>query len=188
MVPCPYYLTSVYYPISKLFITWKLLKIPNSGKFSYFHGWLFPTWKLSDCQDVHVEIVTFPWPSISNMEIWKCPMLGNFHISMAPSSAGSAAAGSAGSSWRPIGIVPCRNRGLKSIDIFIYKEWHFSIDMKTKIVQHVPRTNISIWHKTCHMRHVTCDMSHVTCDIITNTHFWAKTSKQKLFSMSQEST
>ena len=29
----------------------------------------------------------------------------------------------------------------KIIDIFIYKEeWHLSIDMKTKVVQHVPRT------------------------------------------------
>ena len=69
----------------------------------------------------------------------------------------------------------------KPIDVYIHKQRHLSIDMKTKIVQHVPRINISIWHKTC-------DMRHVTCDIIINTHFWAKTSKQKLFSMSQEST
>ena len=27
----------------------------------------------------------------------------------------------------------------KSIDIFIYKEWHLSLDMKTKVVQHVER-------------------------------------------------
>ena len=25
----------------------------------------------------------------------------------------------------------------KNIDIFIYKEWHLSIDIKTKVVQHV---------------------------------------------------
>ena len=49
-----------------------------------------------------------------------------------------------------------------SIDVFIHKQRHLSIDMKTKIVQHVPRINISIWHKTCDMRHVTCNMWHVT--------------------------
>ena len=76
----------------------------------------------------------------------------------------------------------------KSIDVFIHKQRHLSIDMKTKIVQHVPRINISIWHKTCDMWHAACDMQHVTCDIITNTHFWAYTWKQKLFSMSQGST
>ena len=67
-----------------------------------------------------------------------------------------------------------------------YKYSLLSIDMKTKVVQHVPRINISIWHMTCDMRNVTCDMQNVTCDIITNTHFWAYTWKQKLFSMSQE--
>ena len=76
----------------------------------------------------------------------------------------------------------------KTNDLFIHKQQHLSIDMKTKKFQHGPRINISIWHKTCDMWHVTCDMQHVTCDIITNTHFWAKTSKQKLFSMTQEST
>ena len=44
---------------------------------------------------------------------------------------------------RPIGIVPCRNRGLKSIAIFTHKQSLWSIDMKTKVVQHVPRINIS---------------------------------------------
>ena len=48
----------------------------------------------------------------------------------------------------------------KLIDIFTHKQRHFSIDMKTKIVQHVPRINISIWHKTCHMSHATCHMWH----------------------------
>ena len=46
--------------------------------------------------------------------------------------------------------------------------------MQTKVVQHVPRINISIWH--------------MTCDIIKNTHFWAYPWKQKFFSMSQGST
>ena len=32
----------------------------------------------------------------------------------------------------------------KHIDIYTHKERHLSIDMKTKIVQHVPRINISI--------------------------------------------
>ena len=62
-----------------------------------------------------------------------------------------------------------------------YKYSLLSLHMKTKVVQHVPRINISIWH-------VTCDMRNVTCDIITNTQFWAYTWKQKLFSMSQGST
>ena len=31
----------------------------------------------------------------------------------------------------------------KSIDIFNYKQWLLSIDMKTKVVQHVPRINLS---------------------------------------------
>ena len=30
--------------------------------------------------------------------------------------------------------------------------------MKTKVVQHVPRINISILHMTCDMRNVTCDI------------------------------
>ena len=51
-------------------------------------------------------------------------------------------------------------RQKKIIDIFTHKQQHLSIDMKTKIVQHVPRINISIWHKTCDMRHVTCHMWH----------------------------
>ena len=46
-----------------------------------------------------------------------------------------------------------------------YKYSFLSIDMKTKVVQHVPRINISIWH-------MTCDMWHATCDIITNTHIF----------------
>ena len=32
----------------------------------------------------------------------------------------------------------------KNIDIFIYKERHLSIDMKIKVVQHVPKINMSI--------------------------------------------
>ena len=39
----------------------------------------------------------------------------------------------------------------KIIDIYTHKERHLSIDMKTKIVQHVPRINISIWHMACDM-------------------------------------
>ena len=48
----------------------------------------------------------------------------------------------------------------KSIAIFGYKQRLLSLDMKTKIVQHVPTINISIWHMTCDMRHATCDMLH----------------------------
>ena len=48
----------------------------------------------------------------------------------------------------------------KSIAIFAYKQWILSIEMKTKIVQHVPTINISIWHMTCDMWHATCDMLH----------------------------
>ena len=46
--------------------------------------------------------------------------------------------------------------------------WHnykcslLSIDMKTKVVQHVPRIDISIWYMTCDMRNVTCDMRNMT--------------------------
>ena len=50
----------------------------------------------------------------------------------------------------------------KSIAIFSNKQWVLSIEMKTKIVQHVPTINISIWHMTCAQSHVTCDMRHVT--------------------------
>ena len=49
---------------------------------------------------------------------------------------------------------------LKSIAIFSNKQWVWSIEMKTKVVQHVPMINISIWHMTCTMWHVTCDMWH----------------------------
>ena len=35
----------------------------------------------------------------------------------------------------------------KSIAIFGYKQWLLSLDMKTKVVQHVPRINISTWNK-----------------------------------------
>ena len=37
----------------------------------------------------------------------------------------------------------------KNIDIFIYKDWNISIDMKKKVVQHVPRIkldNVTTWH------------------------------------------
>ena len=47
-----------------------------------------------------------------------------------------------------------------------YKYSVLTIDMKTKFIQHVPRINISIWHKTCNMWY---------CDIITNTHLNMKT-------------
>ena len=33
----------------------------------------------------------------------------------------------------------------KSIDIFIYKEWHLNLDMKTKVVQHVLRMIFNIF-------------------------------------------
>ena len=33
---------------------------------------------------------------------------------------------------------------VKNIDIFTYKQSLWSIDMKTKVVKHVPRINISI--------------------------------------------
>ena len=50
----------------------------------------------------------------------------------------------------------------KLIDIFNYKQWLLSIYMKTKVVQHVPRINISIWHLTLdnniHMSLLSIDM------------------------------
>ena len=51
-----------------------------------------------------------------------------------------------------------------------YKSSLLSKDIKTKVVQHVPRINISILHMTCAMWYVTFEMRNVTCDIITNTH------------------
>ena len=45
-------------------------------------------------------------------------------------------------------------------DILLYSL--LSIDMKTKVVQHVPRINIIIWHNTFDMWQATCDMRHVT--------------------------
>ena len=84
-------------------------------------------------------------------------------------------------SWEPAlwlansqGRVRMRRMSQKSIDIFNSKQRLLSLDIKTKIVQRVPTINISIWH-------VTCDMLHATCYIITNSHFWAYTWKQKLF-------
>ena len=53
VVPCPFYFTSGYYPISKL----EMIKFPN--------------WKWSNFYHIH------------NMEITKFPIQGNFHISMA---------------------------------------------------------------------------------------------------------
>ena len=46
-------------------------------------------------------------------------------------------------------------RSKKTIAIFGYKQWLMSMDMKTKLVQHVMRINISIshWHLTCDMWH-----------------------------------
>ena len=44
----------------------------------------------------------------------------------------------------------------KSIDVYIHKQRYLIIDMKTKIVQHVPTINLSIWHVTCDMRYLTC--------------------------------
>ena len=55
-------------------------------------------------------------------------------------------------------VVCCLN--FFEIVIYTHKQQHLSIDMKTKIVQHVPTINISIWHKTCDMWHATCDMWH----------------------------
>ena len=46
-----------------------------------------------------------------------------------------------------------------------YKYSLLSIDMKTKVVQHVQRINISISHITCDMWKAKCDMWHVICDI-----------------------
>ena len=54
------------------------------------------------------------------------------------------------------------------ITIAIYKQWLLTIDMKTKVVQNVPRINICIWHMTCDMRNVTCDMQNVTCNMWRN--------------------
>ena len=45
-----------------------------------------------------------------------------------------------------------------TFDICIYSL--LSLHMKTKVAQHVPRINISIWHMTCDMWHATCDMLH----------------------------
>ena len=61
----------------------------------------------------------------------------------------------------------------KTITIFGYKQRLLSINMKTKVVQHVPRIKISIWP-------LTFDIWHVI-DSMTNNHFWAYTWKQKLF-------
>ena len=102
---------------------------PQTGNDKIFI--IFITWKLPNFQ--FREIFIFPWLGISNMEIIQFPRCayGNCYISMAlyfkhgnyqiskawkfsyihgvdPASAATASA-----SWRPIGIVPCRNRGLK---------------------------------------------------------------------------
>ena len=74
-----------------------------------------------------------------------------------------------------------------------YKNSLLSLHMKTKYVQHAPENQhkhltYDMWHVQCDMWHMTCEMWHETCDIITNTHFWVYTWKQKLFSMSQGST
>ena len=58
----------------------------------------------------------------------------------------------------------------KSIAILTYKQWLLSMDRKTKVVQHVPSINISIWHMT-----VKCDMWQHYSD----SHFWAYTFCQK---------
>ena len=42
--------------------------------------------------------------------------------------------------------------------LFGYKQRLLSIDMKTKVVQHVPRIKISIWPLTCDMWYVKYDM------------------------------
>ena len=47
-----------------------------------------------------------------------------------------------------------------------YKYSLLSINMKTKVVHHVPRINISIWHMTFDMRNVTCDIWHAKCDML----------------------
>ena len=70
-----------------------------------------------------------------------------------------------------------RRRSKNSIAIFSYKQQLLSIDMKTKVVQHVPRIKISIWPLVCDMWNMTCDR----LDSMTNNHFWAYTWKQKLF-------
>ena len=61
--------------------------------------------------------------------------------------------------------VTCDMRNVTCDTWHNYKYSLLTIPMKTKVVQHVPRINISIWHMTCDMRNVTCDMWHVTCDM-----------------------
>ena len=67
----------------------------------------------------------------------------------------------------------------KNIAIFTYNHWVFSLDMKTKLVEHVPGINIM---------HSTYDSMTSIHDSMTNNHLWGYTWKQKLFSMSQGST
>ena len=59
----------------------------------------------------------------------------------------------------------------KNIDIFIYKEWHLSIDIKTKVVQHAE----SEWMRVRHWE------SEIVWEW--ESDFWAW--KQKLFSMTR---
>ena len=50
-----------------------------------------------------------------------------------------------------IGSLPGQGAAVvkKSIVTWTHKQRHLSIEMKTKIVQHAPTINISIWHMTC---------------------------------------
>ena len=52
----------------------------------------------------------------------------------------------------------------KSIDIFIYNEWHLSLDMKTKVVQHIKRE----WMRECESARVwECESVRVwECEIV----------------------
>ena len=47
--------------------------------------------------------------------------------------------------WWPITIVPWGNRGLKSIAIFAYKQRLLSLEIKTKLVQHVESEWMRDW-------------------------------------------
>ena len=65
-----------------------------------------------------------------------------------------------------------------------------SLHMKTKVVQHVPRINISFWHMTFEMWYVTCKMWHAKCGMW---HYYKHSHlslhmKKKLLSMSHRST
>ena len=71
------------------------------------------------------------WPVLRSVTIkWKCKE--HTIISWEPAL------------WTPMSVDRVlRRRSKKLIDIFYYKQRLFSLDMKTKVVQHVPRINLN---------------------------------------------